>query len=475
LLQELARGLTPPNPTTTVDNTDPVDWITQNFYIPETNAPIRLYPSQQIPLREALRRDGTGNFVYSTIMWSAIKKSAKSSIAAAVGMWFAWRKPYSSVKVYGNDLKQAESRVYEYMRRAVILRADWRDTVRVSRNRMLFPNQSVIEAVPVDPAGEAGSNDDLAIFTELWGWKSSKHKQMWAESTLSPTKYRQSLRWCESYAGYEGESPILYNLYSIGVKQGDVLDQAYEMYVNAPARQFTLWNTTPQLPWQTAEYYAQERASLTPSEFARLHRNQWSNSEEQFVPGAWWDECADVAAVAAAANPVVVALDAAVSGDTFAVVTVTRGVTQRDDERRGIVYVKACRVWEPPRNGKIDFAEVERYLWDLQKQYRIIEFAYDPYQLHDMATRLQGRLGNWRPFAQGQDRLVADKQLYDLIRDGHIRHANDAALNAAIANANRKADGDKLRIVKRTEDLKIDAAVALSMASNRAIYYRIGG
>lgn len=473
-MHELAQGLVPPDPEKLVVPTDdalrdPIRWIEANFFIPETSAQIKLYPSQLVPLREALRRDDNNNFVYSTVMWSMIKKSAKSSLTAAVGMWFAFLKPGSSIKVLGNDLKQAQSRVYEYMRRAVMLRADWRDSIKINNYKMTFPNGSVVEAIPIDPQGEAGGNDDLVIVTELWGWKSSKHQLMWTETTVPPTKYGQALRWCESYAGYEGESPVLEQIYQTGVKEGQIIDAEYEMYRNQ--RLFVLWNTKPTLPWQLGAhgkaYYADQRAQLIPREYDRVHGNRWGSSTGQFVPREWWEDCDDPAACRAVNNPVIVALDAAVSGDTFGVLVLTR--------HRGKIYTKECRAWEPPINGKIDFGDVEKYLFGLKSRYIVREWAYDPYQLHDMATRLYGKLGFWNPFPQGQDRLIADKQLYDVIRDGLLFHHGDSTLTAHITNANAKRDGDKLRIVKRSEKLKIDLAVCLSMAASRSIYYRIGG
>ena len=447
------------------DLDDPVTWIQNNFYIPETKAPITLYESQIVPLREALRRDDAGRFLYSTVLWSAIKKSAKTALAASVAMWFAWRTPRARIKVMGNDQRQAQSRVYEAMVTSVRLREDWRRSIKINLYDMTFPNDSRIEAIAVDPAGEAGGNDDLVVATELWGWKSQKHQQMWTETTIPPTKFGHALRWCESYAGYVGESPVLEQLYEAGVRNGEVIDREHEMYRNA--RLFVLWNTRPTLPWQTREYYADQAATLKPSEFRRVHRNEWVHSVEAFVPDGWWDDCEDAAACAAASGPVIVALDAAISGDSFAVVTVTRS--------KGVCYVKACRVWYPPPAGKIDYADVERYVRDLRQRYIVREFAYDQYQLHDMATRLYGKLGYWRAFSQGQDRLVADKQLYDLIRDRKIAHAGEPVLAEHIANANASKEGDKLRIEKRSPDKKIDAAVALSMACSRATYYRIGG
>lgn len=457
---------------------DPVAWIRANFYIPETNAPIDLYPSQELPLREALRTDESGSFVYSTVLWSAIKKSAKSSIAAAVGMWFAWRKPFSSIKVLGNDVKQAQSRTYEYMRRAVLLRPDWRDAVRVTGYKMYLPNDSVIEAIPVDPTGEAGGNDDLVLYTELWGWKSQKHQQMWTESTLSPTKYGKSIRWCESYAGYAGESPILEQLYESGVKHGRVIDAENEMYADDAARLFALWNTKPNLPWQTPAYYAQEAASLTPTEYARVHQNQWGTSTTPFVPIEWWDACrADVPPISPYQN-MVVAMDAATSNDCFGIVAVTRIGEQ--------IQIRYARKWTPPSGGKLDFSNPadpndfntpEGYLRWLIKMHNVVVVTFDPYQLHDMASRLRREgLGYFREFNQGMERLIGDKQLYDLIRDRRIVHDGlFGDLREHVLNANRKeSDGDKLRIIKRAETMKIDLAVALAMASSEAKRLSIG-
>lgn len=263
---------------------DPVAWIQTHFYIPETFTPIPLYPSQIEPLREALSIDARGRFHYSTILWSAIKKSAKSSIAAAVGLWFAVRRPYSMIKVIANDQRQAESRVFYYMKRAIEIHPEWRSTVRSTGSRIEFPNRSFIEAVALDPKGEAGGNDDLIIYSEIWGWRTKAALQMWTETTLSPFKYGESMRWCETYAGYENDSPVLEGLYETGVTNGSPLNTEFEMYQNKDARQFTLWNTKPMLPWQTPEYYDQERSSLDQSEFDRVHRNQWQTYQGRIYP-----------------------------------------------------------------------------------------------------------------------------------------------------------------------------------------------
>ena len=92
-----------------------------------------------------------------------------------------------------------------------------------------------------------------------------------------------------------------------------------------------------------------------------------------------------------------------------------------------------------------------------------------------MATRLKKRgIANFREFNQSKDRLVADKQLQDLIMSRRIAHDGNPMLRQHIDNANIKKGGvDGVRIVKRSPSLKVDAAVALSMAASRAMYFTI--
>jgi phage terminase large subunit-like protein len=447
---------------------NPIDWIESEFWIPELHGPIVLHPYQRAALNEAYRRDADGKFVYSVIVWSDIKKSAKSSIAAAVALERAHRLSYGSIKVVANDLKQADSRVAFYARRALELNknfADWK--VKPSGYNVTTPQRTVIEAIPVDPKGEAGGNDDLIIFSELWAANQTAAQRMWTEMTLSPTKYGYSQRWVETYAGFSGESPLLEQLYESGVKSGRLLDvgiPGLELYANDTARLLCLWNTQPRLPWQTDDYYAQESAVLTPGEFARVHRNQWATSEARFVPGEWWHNCEGAMPTFDDKTPVVGGMDAGVSSDTFALV----GVSRIEDT----TYVRFCRVWKPPKQGKIDFDDIDKFIRnELVKQYNVVQIAYDPHQLHDMATRLKKDAVTWMfEFNQANPRLVADKALYDAIRDRKIIHDGDPQLTEHVKNANAKSEGDidKLRIVKRAEHLKIDACVALSMANSEA-------
>lgn len=456
----------------------PADWIENNFYLYDTAQLMTLYDCQRRPLELALSRDDRGRFRYNTILWSWPKKSAKSSIIAAVADYVASTRIRGSIKLVANDLKQADSRVGMYLRENIKIgqkagRRDLGIRMTPSGYRSVYPNGSIIECVPIDPSGEAGGNDDLIVYSELHGWKSKAHQKMWSEMTLSPTKFGNSQRWIDTYAGYEGESPILENLYKIGKEQGVQVWDDLEVYVNEAARMLTVWVTKPMLPWQTNEdgqaYYVEEEAHLTPTEFLRMHRNQWTTSIDAFVPYEWWTACGKEHYPAIQHyEPCILALDAGVTSDCFAAVMVTR--------RGEKVQVQYSRKWQPRLGEKLDFQPIEQEIRRLCNTYNVLELAYDPYQLVDMMGRIRSEEAvNVREFNQAGPRAVADKRLFDLIRNRNVQHNDDADLNEHVRNANRKPVEDKLRIVKRetagAAAGKIDLTVALSMAADRAFAY----
>jgi len=450
---------------------NPIDWIEHNFYLYDTGKLMNLYDCQRRPLELALSRNDDGSYRYNTVLWSWPKKSAKSSIIAAVADYVAEHHMNGSVKLVANDLKQADSRVGYYLREAIKIgqRNGKRQGINVTPSgyKVTYPNGAKLECVPIDPSGEAGGNDDMIVYSELWGWKSKAHQRMWSEMTLSPTKWGNSQRWIDTYAGVTGESPILEQLYEIGVKQGLPIAgyEDLEVYENKAAKMLTVWVTKPMLPWQTKEYYDQERSQLLPSEFDRMHGNKWVTSTQAFMQIELWDACKVDRLSELNGRSVIVGIDAAVENDCFAVVAVSR--------TNDIPELRYCRIWQPPDGLQVDFVEVEKEIKRLFTAYNVIEVAYDPYQMASTAQRL-GDNAFWNPFLQGAPRLIADKRLYDMIINRQIAHAGDYPdLRQHMINADRKPDGEHLRIVKRTTAGKIDAVVALSMAVDRAMYYNM--
>lgn len=464
---------------------DPVEWIESHFYVEDSKSLFELAPPQAWALREALRRDEQGYFVYTTVLWSWIKKSAKSTIIAAVVDYVATHRPRAKIKLIANDLKQADSRVGFYLRENIklgeVYGIEGRAEIEISPSnyKIVYPNGSIVEMIPIDPRGEAGGNDDLIVFSELWGWKNESHQRMWAEMTPPPSKYGHSQRWIDTYAGYEGESPILEELFANNVKEEYRCHPQWEFYANARGRVFATWVTKPLMPkFQPKEYYDEQRAILTDAQFNRMHRNQWATSTEAFLPDiVWYDRCGKDQRERQlnAYTEVVVGIDAATTSDGFAVVMVGRdpfAEKLEDGTTVDATWVYYAKVWYPEKRTMVDvWQEPKAVLRGLAQQYNVIQFAYDPWQMEHMATELRhAGLGWFDPFHQGSERAEGDKMLYDMIRERRARHAGSMpALRTHVKNANRKQTDRGLRIVKRNEADKIDLVVAWAMANKRAL------
>jgi len=461
------------------ERSDCAFWAERHFYIedrshPETAqplgpGPILLAEHQRRIIRAALERDGEGRFRWTTVVYSAPKKSGKTRIAAMVAAWLAQTAGrYAEIYCLANDGKQSADRVLAAVKKANDLgNLGWRDKM----TRMDLPNGSFIEAIPVDPTGEAGANPTATFWSEMWGFRLTAKERLWSEFTIPPTRQGRAIRWVESYAGFVGESPVLEQLYDQGVNEGyrhpDFPD--LPVYVNDRAKLFCYWDHEARMPWQNREYYESEAVLLTESEFRRIHQNQWVTSESEAIPIENWDRCRDASLPPVGPKvPIVIGVDLGVSGDSTAMVAVSRHPANHD-----VIAIRLVRVWEPPKGGKIDYsATIEPVLIDWCERYNTIAVVYDEYQAHKMMTDLRRQGVAWfKPFSQGKGtaidpgRPVADKMFYDMVMGRKLAHDGDPTMRQHVQNAAAKTlDEKQLRFVKKAPALRIDALVAASMA-----------
>lgn len=149
---------------------DIVDWAETHFYILETGKPIVLEHHQKRILRlmteQVQRQDGRWVFKYTTWIYSTIKKSGKTTISALVARWAAetWG-PFQEVYNLGNKLKQAKERAFRKVRQSIELgppdmQANW----EIQETQMKhLPTGSIIQALPISDAGEAGGNQSVTV------------------------------------------------------------------------------------------------------------------------------------------------------------------------------------------------------------------------------------------------------------------------------------------------------------------------
>lgn len=510
---------------------DPVWWIEDNYYVPEGGRMV-VAPHQKVVLRVLLQKDAAGRFFYSTAIYSCPKKGGKTSISGAVARYTAETQGVmQEIYAVGNDLKQATERAYQSVRQSIEL------TPGYDRGRKVLPGRwrvlektltcmttmSKIHALAVDAAGEAGGKPSLSIWTELWGAEYPAAIRFWHELTTVPTLLN-SVRWVETYAGHHGESKLLRGLYDRGMgarqltngevariaardKDGERYEDLLRAWENEtwgdtvvggdPDALVPIWvdehgfamywdsgQEARRMPWQRGDagrrYYVEQERSELPEFFEQHHNNSWTDAQSALVPIALWDALSEDLPpfLPGDRTPCVIGVDAASTYDSFGVLVVTRHPERSQTD----VAVRACRKWDPPKGGMIDYSEPEGFIRFLVQGgcaaghpqyppfrrtsddvtegaaaqgkepcaacdaiaggdgslivpgYNVVEIAYDAFQLRDMMQRF-GRESMMsdrenphhitvctREFPQKAPRARADKRLYDLIVNRQLAH-----------------------------------------------------
>lgn len=232
--------------------------------------------------------------------------------------------------------------------------------------------------------------------------------------------------------------------------------------------------TAPQgwLPsWQDRRGILALRETMLLPLWERYYLNKWVQGVDHFIDLSLWDACrVDVLPPPREKEWHILAVDAGITGDCFAVVSVTRDPERPADS----VVIRDVACWTPPRGGRIDFALPWQWLVDYVRSHDRCMVVYDPYQLEDFAQRLSVEADVWvAAFDQGHRRLVADSLFYQLVSQGRIKHDGNELLRAHVGNAALKLsvqEDTKGRIVKKAQDKKVDLCVAASMAAHQCMH-----
>ena len=94
--------------------TDPASFIDAYLPLNEKGQRWTLSPHQCRVLAKALHWTNAGLLDrLRYLVWSEPKKSGKTLLAAALGLWWAFTRPWTEVVVVANDLEQSIGRVFK--------------------------------------------------------------------------------------------------------------------------------------------------------------------------------------------------------------------------------------------------------------------------------------------------------------------------------------------------------------------------
>ena len=266
-----------------------------------------------------------------------------------------------------------------------------------------------------------------------------------------------------TYAGFEGESTLLEELYKRGLQQPLIAED-----LHAGDGLLFFWSHKRLAPWQSESWLAEMRRSLRPNQFLRMIENRFVTSESSFVDMSKWDRCVDARlgqVLNDPALPVYIGVDASFKHDQTAIVAVTY------DQAAQQVRLVFHRIFQPSPDDPLDFeATIERTLCELRERFAVCKILFDPSQMQAVAQRLLNQGLPIEEFPQSPANLTAASQnLYELIESQNLVVYPSEALRLAVSRAIAVETPRGWRISKQTQSHKIDAVIALAMSCLAAI------
>lgn len=484
---------------------DICDWIEANVYNWQTVTRYKgvydyrtaellvLEDYQKRILRHIWTLKPDGKFPYSQVIWSQPKKHGKTQIAGAVGAWFAENiEPPNTIFTLASNQEQSAGLIFNSMVPTIYAIGGRTPNSQLSVPIIYMPNGTTIKAIPNNYSGSAGGNYGLTLWSELWTYRSERDRRLWEEMPPVPTR-NTSVRWVETYAGFENESDLLLDQFSRifgttvdGKRRPDTSERKIQENARpVPGLEdivtthgnpacwhipeeglFVFWDHEIRAPWISEQYIHEQRSSERYSTFVRLWENRWQSSEGTFIEPQMWDDALTLDKEEL--GPMCLAGDASQRNDTTALVGVERYTVNLFGKEQERYRLKLVRVWDP--EGKdIDLEEtIAKFVKKIYDAGCLIgPFRYDPYQMHQVAVNLRKMGVPCKEFNQGTDRLKADTFLWKLFNDRRIDVYNHPILEKHLMSAHAKEyENEQVRIVKGTasEANKVDAAVTLSMA-----------
>lgn len=465
----------PPNMTLGVDNT------------------VRLLPHQIEILREMFRRDDAGNLVYDEMIWSTIKKSGKTEIEGIVAEWAALTfEGTPEIYFVGNDKEQAQTRAFAAI--ASQINPDSKAFNPVVAQHFIKPRifgksldqldyrgGGFLKSIPVDYAGEAGSNPLASMWDELWGVDRESQRRLWDEMTPPPTR-RNAFRFVATYAGFWNESDLLRDLFErIVGKPGSRTRRKNRIHPTLPlyvqGKSIAYWDEgieARRMPWQTEAYYKSEKNKNRPEMFNRIHMNLWQTHAEAFIKPEQWDalERHTRAVPNSEGYPVYITVDAAHKRDTCFAVAVEVLPEFTTNGRRKVRVVDMA-VWRPVPGQRVVVPEDTALPWVRRgiESWNVKAVGFDPAHFETPAQRLRDEYPTLDviDITQSVANLTrVGQSLYDAVGYQALvvfpeSETDEDALRSHVLNAVARQTPTGYRVVKDDKDNKIDGAVALGM------------
>ncbi len=472
--------------------------------------PFKLLPWQEKVIRDVfgtVREEDPDIRQYNQVYIEIGKKNGKSELGAALALNMLINDDEWKAEVYScaSDRQQAAI-VFDVAVDMVRQNPTLSRLIKIipSTKRMVYqPTGSIYQVLSSEVATKHGLNVSACIFDELHTQPTRALYDVMTQG--SGDARRQPLWFFLTTAGTDRNS-VCWEVHrkAMDILEGRKSDPTfYPVVYSAP--ETADW-TDPEV-WKQAnpslgrtvdmEYYEQRcRSALeNPAEeiqFRQFHLCQWTNTSVRWMPMDKWDECgAPVIPGDLEGRVCYAGLDLSSTSDLTTLALVFPPSDESEPyqilpffwlpeetlplrvRRDHVMY----DVWEKQgflqttEGNVVHYGFIEKFICELGEKYNIREIAYDRWNATQMVQNLEDDGFTMIPFGQGfRDMSPPTKELMRLVLEHRLAHGGHPVLRWNMDNAFVRTDpAGNLKIDKQKSTEKVDGAVALVMALDRAM------
>lgn len=472
--------------------------------------PFKLLPWQEKVIRDVfgtVREEDPDIRQYNQVYIEIGKKNGKSELGAALALNMLINDDEWKAEVYScaSDRQQAAI-VFDVAVDMVRQNPTLSRLIKIipSTKRMVYqPTGSIYQVLSSEVATKHGLNVSACIFDELHtqptralydvmtqGSGDARRQPLWFFLTTAGTD-RNSVCWevhQKALDILEGRKhdprfyPVVYGL----PDDADWQDEQ-NWYKCNPSLGYTITID------KVRDAY--RKALETPADenmFRQLRLNQWVKQSIRWMPMDKWDECgAPVIPGDLEGRVCYAGLDLSSTSDLTTLVLVFPPSDENEPyvilpffwlpeetlplrvRRDHVMY----DVWEKQgflqttEGNVVHYGFIEKFICELGEKYNIREIAYDRWNATQMVQNLEDDGFTMIPFGQGfRDMSPPTKELMRLVLEHRLAHGGHPVLRWNMDNAFVRTDpAGNLKIDKQKSTEKVDGAVALVMALDRAM------
>ena len=472
--------------------------------------PFKLLPWQEQVIRDVfgtVRDDDPSQRQYNTAYIEIPKKNGKSELGAAIALNMLCNDDEWKAEVYScaSDRQQAGI-VFDVAVDMVKQSKTLSKLIKIvpSTKHMVYqPTGSKYVVLSSEVATKHGLNVSACIFDEL---HTQPNRELFDVMTQGSGDARKQPLWVFlTTAGTDRES-ICWEVHqkALDILEGRKADpRFYPVIYGLPENE----DWTSEENWKKANPSlnftigidkvrdAFLKAQETPADentFRQLRLNQWVKQSVRWMPMDKWDECGGaVNEYELEGRSCYAGLDLSSTSDLTAMVLV---FPPRDENEQYIVLphfwlpeetlrlrVRRDHVmydkWEKQgflhttEGNVVHYGFIEQFILKLGERFNIREIAYDRWNATMMVQTLEDDGFTMVPFGQGfRDMSPPTKELMRIVLERKLNHGGHPVLRWNMDNAFVRTDpAGNLKIDKEKSTEKVDGAVALVMALDRAM------